>query len=558
MMRLLLLLLSCATLFAQRTPFRVNNNVVNNPNVIDSATVTWSVSGTHISAAASGSGGTAGGIANPESSPSAINGEVFVAAGTSGTNALPSSRTTNTTVLVQSNVGDGTNVFRVNAATTHTSGNLLEVQNNGTNIVTTDYLGGSFNGRFAESYWGGPADGAFVIVRNENEGFGGTSFEVTTVDDLLAPLNYVSISTSGSSVRLQLSGYVLMWPTVGASTTPYKLDTSVAHTSGNLVEVKNNTTNKFTIAYNGDVSTPGIVSADGGAFTNTLTLGGVTVSTASAANPTATIGLTAVNGSATTFLRSDGAPALPATGGAYSGSILVPWVGTNNAVTLRWRKAPQVWEFNNVAGEWTALNSNSGSSSLTSASDGQEIGLWTFSTGILTNGVAGMRLNLTALLFGSSECAVSWRIKTPPALSSDADGYEMYAGTGDAASGTDGPPTDGAFFYYLHSVSNGVWCAKTINNTTATFATGASSTPPAVTAGAWWDLLLYGTSTTINFFVSSDNGATWAYIGSSSSNIPSAAGRETSIQAYIRKVGPNPTGTTAELMSVGRCVLWPM
>lgn len=47
-----------------------------------------------------------------------------------------------------------------------------------------------------------------------------------------------------------------------------------------------------------------------------------TITTASGANPTATIGLTAVNGSASTFLRSDGAPAL-------SQAIVPTWTGTH-------------------------------------------------------------------------------------------------------------------------------------------------------------------------------------------------------------------------------------
>jgi len=49
------------------------------------------------------------------------------------------------------------------------------------------------------------------------------------------------------------------------------------------------------------------------------------------ANPTATIGATAVNGVATTFLRSDGAPALPATLPALSGVNLTALNGTNIA-----------------------------------------------------------------------------------------------------------------------------------------------------------------------------------------------------------------------------------
>lgn len=51
-------------------------------------------------------------------------------------------------------------------------------------------------------------------------------------------------------------------------------------------------------------------------------LSGGSVGGATGANPTATIGATAVNGTATTFMRSDGAPALPATLPALNGSAL--------------------------------------------------------------------------------------------------------------------------------------------------------------------------------------------------------------------------------------------
>jgi hypothetical protein len=51
----------------------------------------------------------------------------------------------------------------------------------------------------------------------------------------------------------------------------------------------------------------------------------------SPANPTATIGASAVNGSATTFMRSDAAPALPATLPAVNGSALTNLNGSNIA-----------------------------------------------------------------------------------------------------------------------------------------------------------------------------------------------------------------------------------
>lgn len=59
-MRLLLfLLLSCETLLAQRTPLRINGVVVSNPNLTNSASVTYSVNGTNITATAAGGGGDA-------------------------------------------------------------------------------------------------------------------------------------------------------------------------------------------------------------------------------------------------------------------------------------------------------------------------------------------------------------------------------------------------------------------------------------------------------------------------------------------------------------------
>jgi hypothetical protein len=57
-------------------------------------------------------------------------------------------------------------------------------------------------------------------------------------------------------------------------------------------------------------------------FTGGLEVNGVAVSTAAGANPSASVGLAAVNGSATTFMRSDGAPAL-------SQAIVPTWTGAH-------------------------------------------------------------------------------------------------------------------------------------------------------------------------------------------------------------------------------------
>jgi hypothetical protein len=74
----------------------------------------------------------------------ALDGEVFVAAGTSGTNALPSSRTTNTTVLLNSTANATTEAFVFDTSVYHTSGTLVEFYNLGTNAVSIGPQGGVY------------------------------------------------------------------------------------------------------------------------------------------------------------------------------------------------------------------------------------------------------------------------------------------------------------------------------------------------------------------------------------------------------------------------------
>jgi hypothetical protein len=241
----------------------------------------------------------------------------------------------------------------------------------------------------------------------------------------------------------------------------------------------------------------------------------------------------------------------------YHGAILTPWVDTNNAISLVWKKAPWVTEFmGSAVGEWTTFTANSGAVATgANAPDTADPGTWSISTGVLTNGVAGYRANQGGWVFGTNNLAIMWRIKTPSALSSDTDGYEIYSGAGDGT--TDAEPVDGAYFYYTHGVSNGVWCAKTSSNSIRTFASGAPTTPPAVAASTWYNLLLEGNNSLVNFWVSSNDGQTWQFIGFCSADIPNTTSRVTGAESYIRKIGPNPGGTTARIAYLGRCEFWP-
>jgi hypothetical protein len=95
----------------------------------------------------------------------------------------------------------------------------------------------------------------------------------------------------------------------------------VTAASGNVVIAPAGTLTGTTLASN--VTASSLTSAAGGTF-NTGAFNAVVAG----ANPTASIGLTAVNGAASTFLRSDGAPALDQ-------SIAPTWTGTHqfNAVS---------------------------------------------------------------------------------------------------------------------------------------------------------------------------------------------------------------------------------
>lgn len=210
MIRLLLLFVSAVTLFAQRTPLKVNGSVVNNPNFINSPSLTWTIVGQDITGTAAGGPG----------------------GDTIWTND-------NGTISASSTAGNGTNAFRVNAATTHTSGNLVEVQNNGTNAVYVTALGEVF---------ARPNTGGFA-VENTGGGF------------LYAYPDTLRVYADG--------GAVLNSQAVLDSFTPHTLDTGgITHTTGNLLEVKNNGTNKVQITpYGGLLLANG---PDNGSDTDTL------------------------------------------------------------------------------------------------------------------------------------------------------------------------------------------------------------------------------------------------------------------------------------------------
>lgn len=247
-------------------------------------------------------------------------------------------------------------------------------------------------------------------------------------------------------------------------------------------------------------------------------------------------------------------PSISLAGTAFIGSVLTRWVDTNNVAVLQWKKPPEVYEWaGTTAGIWTTLSFNSGTAA-TATSDGIDGGYESGSTGSLTNGGGGLRLDTTAFFFGTNFIALTPRVKTPTSLSTSVDAYELYIGFGDTTG--DAEPVDGAYFYYLHTVSNGVWCAKTSSNSNRTFASGAGSSPPTVAAATVYDFIIEGNMNVVNFWVSSDLGVTYQWIGYSDSNIPNTSARLFGANIYIRKVGGS-TGTNNRQLLIGRAAYWP-
>ena len=166
-----------------------------------------------------------------------------------------------------------------------------------------------------------PSGGTGAVTINATGG-GGTGTVTNFTSGNLSPLFTTAVATGNSTPALSFSlsnaaGYSLLGNNSGSTGAPaYNTLTSYLDTIGNA---------QGTLLYRGPTQwvplapgTSGYVLQTNGASANPSWA--AVASGAAGANPSASVGLTAVNGSATTFLRSDGAPAL-------SQAIVPTWTG---------------------------------------------------------------------------------------------------------------------------------------------------------------------------------------------------------------------------------------
>ncbi len=154
-------------------------------------------------------------------------------------------------------------------------------------------------------------------------------------------------------------------------------------------------------------------------------------------------------------------------------------------------------------------------------------GVLNLNTGAVATNRAGVATGATSLRFGGGKMTYEARVKVS-ALSNGTDTYTVYAGYGDNSAGV---PVDGAFFRYTHGTNSGFWQAATrVNNveTAVNF-----SVAPSTSGWQKLNVSVYADGSRVDFTLTDTNGAQTTL--SSTTNIPTAAGRETGIVAQIVK-----------------------
>lgn len=297
--------------------------------------------------------------------------------------------------------------------------------------------------------------------------------------------------------------------------------------------------------------------------------GGTLDASAIASGTIATARLGSGTANSTTFLRGDGAWEPPPGGSSPTttqGDVIVRGAAVDErlaigrvdqaltvasgGVSLTYKNPAAVDEFLSAvtASSFNWAIAGSVSAGVASPEPGH-LGCFALNTLATTNGIGLLRVANAIGAFSTNIWSYTVRVRSPAALSTDADVYHLWIGFGDSTAGAD--PVDGAYFEYQHTLSAN-WLGKTSNNSTRTTASGGSDV--AVVANTWYDLRMEGNSSSVTFYVSSDGGYTWTNIGTSSTNIPSTSGREFGLQVIISKEAGS-VGTTSRSLYLDRFML---
>ena len=177
-----------------------------------------------------------------------------------------------------------------------------------------------------------------------------------------------------------------------------------------------------------------------------------------------------------------------------------------------------------------------------SGSGTNNMGIVTLGTGITnnTNGVAALdgTSSLNKIQLAGYPVTIEWRIQIPT-LSTAAVNFQTRIGLQDGNAG--GDPTNGVYFSYNQANNTGGWQAITRS---ASISTTVNSSI-VVVAGTYYRIRaeINAAATNVDFYI--DSGAGYVLIGSSTTNIPTAAMRP------IAKINKVITATT--ITSIFNC-----
>jgi hypothetical protein len=178
---------------------------------------------------------------------------------------------------------------------------------------------------------------------------------------------------------------------------------------------------------------------------------------------------------------------------------------------------------------WAGVNSGTGASSQQSTSTygfnatEKAFGVWNLDTGTNSAGRANINLGTAGILFGLYDLYQKWRVGVN-VLSDATNRYGVRIGFINSTTNTE--PTNGAYFEYDNATSPN-WRICTANNSTRT----KTTTTVAVQATSFDRLWIYipPDASRVDYYINEN------FVGTITTNIPTASGRNTGVGATIFK-----------------------
>jgi UDP-3-O-acyl-N-acetylglucosamine deacetylase len=178
---------------------------------------------------------------------------------------------------------------------------------------------------------------------------------------------------------------------------------------------------------------------------------------------------------------------------------------------------------------WSITSSGAGATLTVNTGEVNHPGVHLMDTG--NNGRIALSLGVNSILLGGGEITYDWVINLTQ-LSEATQEYELQLGLGDDLTTND--QTDGVYFEYNRPTSVN-WRICTANNTSRT----KTSTSTAVVAGSWIKLsaIINIPANTVTYLINDVS------VGTISTNIPTATGRELGPFIRLRKTAGNGSRT---------------